>query len=213
MNRVVFLIAAGVITLIISLVAATLIAPLFGESVPVLGIAESALSRARVGRRGVPPISINLPETATTRIPWASDLGLTSEAESVEVEEGPGSIDSGLLVLRSLQTNIPQLEAVYKVLVTSRSTILVRNLRGNLGRFSGSSGSITISTEIVQESNFVVAMVLAHEGQHALDFRERRLRTDERSCFNAEARAFDLSIFIWQSLWGMQGKTGDVSRI
>ncbi len=213
MSRVLSLIAAGLITLVISLVGAALIAPLFGESVPLLDIAENAVSRARVGRRGVPPININIPERASTQILWASDLGLGNVEESADLEEGPGSIDSGLVVLRELRATIPQLEVVYEVLVASRPRIAVRNLRGKLGQFSGRAGTITIDMEVVEESNFVVAMVLAHEGQHALDNHQGRLGLDERSCYNAEARAFDLSIFIWQSLWGMQGKPNNVSKI
>ena len=86
-------------------------------------------------------------------------------------------------------------------------------MRGSLGRYFSLSGAIHIDAEVVEESNYVVAMVLAHEGQHAFDDRQGRLGRSERSCYNAEARAFDLSIFIWQSLWGMQGKTGTVSEI
>ena len=199
--------------IVISLAAAALIAPLFGERVPILGIFEEAVSRARVRGRGMPIGGIALPKNVPTRSPWTSDLGLGVAAPTSDLKEAPGSIDAGLVVLRKLRAKIPQLEAVYEVLIASKPRIVTRDLRGKLGQFSGGSGTIAIDTLVLNESNFVVAMVLAHEGQHALDHRQARLRLDERSCYNAEARAFDLSIFIWQSLWGMQGKSSGVSDV
>ncbi len=204
----------------ITLVGASLIAPLFGESVPIGSIFGDVVSRPRVGygRYGrVPDINTGVFQSTPTQIPWASDLGLGSAVHrpdsQEELREEPGSIDSGLLVLRHLQEQIPQLQAVYEVLATSRSRITVTALRGGLGRYFSQSGAISIDEAVVEESNYAVAIILAHEGQHALDHRQGRLGLDERSCYNAEARAFDLAIFIWQSLWGMQGKTGAVSEI
>ena len=220
MMRLPFLIIAGVATLAITLVAATLIAPLFGESVQFGSVVGETVSRTRVGygRYGrAPRINTDIFQSTPTRIPWASDLGLGSIIPSPdlqeELQEEPGSIDSGLLVLRHLQAQIPQLQAVYEALVTSRSNITVADLRGALGQYSSRSGAIVIDAEAAEESNYVVAMILAHEGQHALDDREGRRRVDEKSCYNREARAFDLTIFIWQSLWGMEGKTGSLSQI
>lgn len=218
-----FFIIAGVVTLVITLIAATLIAPLFGESVPLEGIlGEVSRPRYGYGRYGrAPRIDTDIFQSTPTRIPWASDLGLgplipnpaPQEELPEELREQPGSIDSGLVVLRQLRERIPQLEAVYDVLIASRSKIRVGDFRTSLGRYSSLSGTITIDRDVVEVSNYAVAMVLAHEGQHALDHRLGRLRADSRSCYNAEARAFDLAIFIWQSLWGMEGKTGNVSRI
>ena len=219
MMRLPFLIVAGVAALLITLIAATLIAPLFGESVQIAGVVgEASRQRVGYGRYGrAPDINIEMSESTDPQIPWASDLGLGPVIQDPvlqgDLREGPGSIDSGLLVLRHLQPEIPQLQAVYEILVTSRSKIGVTHLRGAFGRYFSGSGAISIDTEVVEESNYAVAMILAHEGQHALDDREGRLGRGERACYNAEARAFDLAIFIWQSLWGMQGKAGIVSDI
>ena len=49
-------------------------------------------------------------------------------------------------------------------------------------------------------------MVLAHEGQHALDHNLGRISGDSLSCFDTEVRAFDLQIALWQTIWGTQGK-------
>ncbi|MCY4110088.1 MAG: hypothetical protein OXG11_13810 [Chloroflexi bacterium] len=216
-------IIAGVVTLVVTLVAATLIAPLFGESVPLEGIlGEASQPRYGYGRYGrAPRIDTDIFQSTPTRIPWASDLGLgpvipnpaRQEELPEELREQPGSIDSGLVVLRQLRERIPQLEAVYEVLLDSKSRIVIRDFRNSLGRYSTLSETISIDRDVVEESNYAVAMVLAHEGQHALDHRLGRLAADSRSCYNAEARAFDLSIFIWQSLWGMEGKAGRLSKI
>ena len=218
-----FFIIAGVLTLVVTLIAATLIAPLFGESVPLEGVlGEVSRPRYGYGRYGrAPRIDTDIFQSTPTRIPWASDLGLGPVIPSAapqeelpeELREQPGSIDSGLVVLRQLRERIPQLEAVYEVLLDSKSRITIRDFRNSLGRYSTLSETISIDRDVVEESNYAVAMVLAHEGQHALDHRLGRLAADSRSCYNAEARAFDLSIFIWQSLWGMEGKTGRLSKI
>ena len=223
MTRLPLLLIAGVVTLVVTLIAATFIAPLFGESVPLLGIIEDA-SRPRwgYGRYGrAPRIDTDIFQSTPTQIPWASDLGLgpvipspaPQEELPEDLRERPGSIDSGLVVLRQLRARIPQLEAVYDVLLDLRANIRIGDYRTSLGRYSTLTDTISIDRDVVEESNYAVAMVLAHEGQHALDQRQGRLRADRRSCYNAEARAFDLSIFIWQSLWGMEGKTGDVTPI
>ena len=213
MNRMLFLLAAGVLTLVVSLVGATLIAPLFGEDVPVSRILEETVSRTRVSRRGMPIRGITIPQATRTERSQANAPRLPIVARPNDLQESPASIDSGMRVLSQLRGTIPQLEDVYEVLETSKATIAVRNLGDGLGQFLAASQLITIDAKVMRESNFVVAMVLAHEGQHALDYRKGQLGSDQRSCYNAEARAFDLSIFVWQALWGMDGKTTNVSRI
>jgi len=213
MNRMLFLLAGGVLTLVLSLVGATLIAPLFGEDVPLSRILEETLSRARVGRRGMPIGGITIPQPIPTRSSQANAPGFPMAVRPDHLQEAPASVDSGMRVLSELRVTIPQLEDVYEVLEASRAAITVRNLRDGLGQFLANSRSIAIDVKVMRESDFVVAMVLAHEGQHALDYRKGHLGSDERSCYNAEARAFDLSISVWQALWGMEGKTTNVSKI
>ena len=48
-------------------------------------------------------------------------------------------------------------------------------------------------------------MVLAHEGQHALDHHLGFLVGEPRACFDAELRAFDVQIVLWQAMWGNDG--------
>ena len=177
---------------------------------------EASQPRYGYGRYGRAPESIPIyfnhpdPDSVGERSrSWPRNPeSATQEELPEELREQPGSIDSGLVVLRQLRERIPQLEAVYEVLVASRSKIRVGDFRTSLGRYSSLSGTITIDEDVVEVSNYAVAMVLAHEGQHALDHRLGRLRADSRSRYNAEARAFDLAIFIWQSLWGMGGENG-----
>ena len=54
-------------------------------------------------------------------------------------------------------------------------------------------------------------MVLAHEGQHTLDQNLGRIPGDPSSCYNSEVRAFDIQIYLWQSLWGSGGKPASLT--
>ena len=80
-----------------------------------------------------------------------------------------------------------------------------------LGTYYSGSRSIVLSSDLEFESAEVVAMVLAHEGQHALDHNLGRLGTNSLSCYDSEIRAFDLEILLWWTLWGSGGKTGTLT--
>ena len=213
MTQLVKVIVIGVVFGVGTLIIASLIAPVFGREVPATAVVQRVLGRIRIGVRGRPVPNVGLPTRGQTPVTWVSDLGL-GNVEAVPVtEEVSGSIKNGLEVLANLQTDIPQLQAVYRVLTDNSQQISFRRLRRGLGLYESVSRMILIDTAIEQESNFVMAVILAHEGQHALDHKLGRLGRDPRSCFNTEARAFDLTIFVWQSIWGMDGLLNDPSRI
>ena len=79
------------------------------------------------------------------------------------------------------------------------------------GLYDLGSRSITLSNALRNESVEVVAMVLAHEGQHALDHNLGRIPGDSLACFDAEVRSFDIQIDLWRSIWGSGGKSGSLT--
>ncbi len=63
-----------------------------------------------------------------------------------------------------------------------------------------------------------IAVVVAHEAQHAQDhaqglFRARRTTlADEEACFATEVRAFKVELAIWRQLYGATGSPVERSR-
>ena len=125
-----------------------------------------------------------------------------------------GTISAGLEVLTARQGQMPGLADVLATLRGMQDRISFVQLPANvLGQYNLRIRSIALSSSLRNESPEVVAMVLAHEGQHALDHSLGRISGDSLTCFDTEVRAFDLQIALWQTIWGPQGKPSSVTSV
>ncbi|MCY3800086.1 MAG: LysM peptidoglycan-binding domain-containing protein [Chloroflexi bacterium] len=140
------------------------------------------------------------------------------------------AILEGLELLREIQDQVPGISEILPVLLESSITF-VELPDNTLGGYWFKDRSITLDSSLRGESRVVVAMVLAHEGLHALDHRRGLISTrdslhnclqidiDESgididiSDFDHEIRAFDVEAALWKSIYGPEGKLGDVTEI
>ncbi len=74
------------------------------------------------------------------------------------------------------------------------------------GTYYFGARSIVVSSALESESTEVIAMLLAHEGQNALDHNLERCTGDSLYCHDSEVRAFHLQILLWRTLWGLDGR-------
>ena len=125
--------------------------------------------------------------------------------------EAPPTIgfDAALAVRNTRRSQVPGMGEVVDTLQGMTSRIVSGKLPANVfGAYSTSSRQITISSTLATESAEVIAMVLVHEKQHALDHNLGWLGADSLSCYDSEIRAFDVQILLWQTMWGFGGKGG-----
>ncbi len=124
------------------------------------------------------------------------------------------SVAAGLDVLAQRQSQVPGMGDVASTLNGMTGRISFGPLPENVfGTYYPSSRSIVVSSALESESAEVIAMVLAHEGQHALDHNLGRLGNDPLVCYDSEVRAFDLQILLWRTLWGSDGKSGALTSV
>lgn len=69
------------------------------------------------------------------------------------------------------------------------------------GRYEPRSRTVTVSLAVIDEDPRVVAVVLAHELQHAIDFKRRALGLLDISCAALEVRAFEAQARVTRLLW------------
>ena len=125
-----------------------------------------------------------------------------------------GAISAGLEILESREDQVPGLADVSRTLREMQDRISFSVLPDDeLGRYEIETRSIVLNGTLTDEPAEVVAAVLAHEGQHALDHSLGRIPGKPLACFDAEVRAFDLQIALWQVIWGSQGMPAPVSNV
>ena len=116
------------------------------------------------------------------------------------------SISDGLRVLVDWEREVPILIGINRLLRDMTSRIKFMDLSGDaLGAYFPRSRWIGLNENLQRETPAVLSMVLAHEGQHALDHHLGFLVGEPRACFDAELRAFDVQIVLWQAMWGNDG--------
>lgn len=116
------------------------------------------------------------------------------------------SITDGLRVLVDWEEDVSILIDINRLLQDMASSIKFMNLSGNaLGAYFPRSKLVGLNENLQTETPAVLSMVLAHEGQHALDHYLGLLIGNSRACFDAELRAFDVQIMLWQAMWGTDG--------
>ena len=117
------------------------------------------------------------------------------------------SISSGLEILTERESQVPGLADLTAVLAQMETSISFTALPQHvLGRYTLETRFISLNGDLSNESPEAVAMVLAHEAQHALDHNLGRIPGDSLACFDSEVRAFDIQIALWQVIWGAEGK-------
>ena len=126
----------------------------------------------------------------------------------------PRDLSAGLQILQAREDQVPGLTEVSITLREMRDRISFSVLPDDeLGRYEIETRSIVLNGTLTDEPAEVVAAVLAHEGQHALDHNLGRIPGKPLACFDAEVRAFDLQIALWQVIWGSQGMPAPVSNV
>lgn len=116
------------------------------------------------------------------------------------------SISDGLQVLLDWEEAVPSLIGINDLFREMEGRIKFMDLSGNaLGSYFPRSKLIGLNENLQRETPAVLSMVLAHEGQHALDHHLGHLIGNATSCFAAELRAFDVQIRLWQAMWGDDG--------
>ncbi len=144
--------------------------------------------------------------------------GSAAPVSPSEPEPSPDQIDraisAGFGILEARQGQVPGLAEVLITLREVRDRISFSVLpEDELGRYEIETRSIVLSNTLTGEPAEVVAAVLAHEGQHALDHNLGRIPGKPLACFDAEVRAFDIQTALWQVIWGSQGMPAPVSNV
>ena len=136
-----------------------------------------------------------------------ADLRPSAQPTAPPQPQSEGTISAGLEVLADRQEQVPGLADLSATLRGMQDRISFAALPENvLGRYALDTRSISLNNALSSESAEAVAMVLAHEGRHALDHNLGRIPGDSLACFDSEVRAFDIQIALWQVIWGSQGK-------
>ena len=124
------------------------------------------------------------------------------------------SISSGLEILTVRESQVPGLADLTAVLAQMETSISFTALPEHvLGRYTLETSFISLNGDLSNESPEAVAMVLAHEAQHALDHNLGRIPGDSLACFDSEVRAFDIQIALWQVIWGAEGKPDPLTSL
>ena len=88
--------------------------------------------------------------------------------------------------------------------------IVVADTPGAWAAYIPKQHTITLDSQLRDESPEALSAVLAHEGQHAVDTRlngKQKNRADpEVQCYSWEISAFSLEAAVWQSVYGDAGK-------
>ena len=116
----------------------------------------------------------------------------------------PSDVQTAIDFLAGYESQVPRMDEIVFTLSSMTGQISYGVLPANvLGSYSG--GWITLNTDLRSETLAVVAMVLAHEGQHAMDDLDGLLGPGQ-ACYDAEVRAFTVQVLLWSSIYGIDGK-------
>jgi hypothetical protein len=90
------------------------------------------------------------------------------------------------------------------------TTIIVADTPGAWAAYLPKKHTITLGSQLRDESPEALSAVLAHEGQHAVDTllngKQKNRADPEIQCYSWEISAFSLEAAVWQSLYGDAGK-------
>ena len=128
-----------------------------------------------------------------------------------ESPSAPSDLQVAIDFLAGYQSQVPRMDEIVATLSAMTSRTSYQTMPANvLGSYSG--GWITLNTDLQSETLAVVAMVLAHEGQHALDDLNGLLGPGQ-ACYDAEVRAFTVQVLLWSSIYGIDGKPAPLTGI
>lgn len=128
-----------------------------------------------------------------------------------ESPSAPSDLQVAIDFLAGYQSQVPRMDEIVATLSAMTSRTSYQAMPANvLGSYSG--GWITLNTDLQSETLAVVAMVLAHEGQHALDDLNGLLGPGQ-ACYDAEVRAFTVQVLLWSSIYGIDGKPAPLTGI
>ncbi len=119
----------------------------------------------------------------------------------------PADVQQLIDFLAGYQSQVPRMDEILPVLAGMEGgRITYDTLPPNiLGHHW--NGWITLNTDLLQsESLEVAAVVLAHEGHHALDDILGLLGPGQ-ACYDSEVRGFTVQALLWSSIYGIDGKT------
>ncbi|MDP6509348.1 MAG: hypothetical protein QF719_01215 [Chloroflexota bacterium] len=123
----------------------------------------------------------------------------------------PSDLQAAIEFLAGYHSQVPRMDEIVATLSAMTDRTSYQAMPPNfLGSYSG--GWITLNTDLQSETLAVVAMVLAHEGQHALDDLNGLLGPGQ-ACYDAEVRAFTVQVLLWSSIYGIDGKPAPLTGI
>lgn len=151
-------------------------------------------------------VELEVDGSVVKTVAFSVGAAVSTPLDPVTPGSTPASADVQQLIdfLAGYRSQVPRMDEIVPVLAGMGDRIYYGTLPANvLGSYSG--GWITLNTDLQFESLEVAAMVLAHEGQHALDDILGLLGPGQ-ACYDAEVRAFTVQVLLWSSVYGIDGK-------
>ena len=149
-------------------------------------------------------VDLEVDGTVVKTVAFSVGAAVTTPLDPVDPGSAPADVQQLIDFLAGYQAQVPRMDQIVPVLAGMSGRIIYDSLAPNiLGTYSG--GWIILNTDLRSETLEVAAMVLAHEGQHALDDILGLLGPGQ-ACYDAEVRAFTVQVLLWSSIYGIDGK-------
>ena len=174
------------------------------------GVEHWALTRDGVvywmGRSPEPPAdAVTAPGPSAPSAPVVS-TPVPSDSAAPRITVEPAWLRSALELLAAYDRRHGTI--LEKTVESTR--IVVTDTPGAWAAYIPKKHTITLDSQLRNESPEALSAVLAHEGQHAvdtlLDGKKKNRADPEVQCYSWEISAFSLEAAVWQSLYGDAGK-------
>ncbi len=153
---------------------------------------------------GAGHVDLEVDGSVVKSVAFSIGAAVTVPLDPVDPGSAPADIQPLIDFLAGYQSQVPRMDEIVSVLDGMAGQVSDGSLPANvLGSYSG--GWITLNTDLQSETVEVASMVLAHEGQHALDDLLGLLGPGQ-ACYDAEVRAFTVQVLLWSSIYGIDGK-------
>lgn len=102
---------------------------------------------------------------------------------------------------------VPTGQSVLNRLVRTVPTMLLTDMPEGLGGFAEARGyHLEFNRNVLNSDPRVMAVVIAHEGTHAIDYATGGSDLSNYPCFELEERAFGVEALVWAEFFGPNGK-------